>query len=251
MNLVRAGLDRAGYTVYRRPHLPKGADVFLSLRSHWPDWRPVSGFDVGANVGQTVGRLRPLYPELRLHAFEPAPAAFARLRTACASDPLTVPHCRALSDKEGEALLEIHAYSEQSSLEFAAGPATAGASTRIPVQLATVDSEAARLGLARLDLLKIDVEGHELSVLAGARGLLERQAIDVLVLEAGLMPGHPRFTPLDRLLAALQPHDYWLVGIYEQFGVRFLQTAEFANALFVHRRLLTASTDPLLTPRSL
>ncbi len=70
-NAFKHLLAASGYEIYKRPYLPKGTDVFESLRAHWPQWQPRVIFDVGANVGQTIGRLRPLFPAAEIHAFEP------------------------------------------------------------------------------------------------------------------------------------------------------------------------------------
>ena len=53
------------------------------------------------------------------------------------------------------------------------------------VELRTLDQVAGELGLARIDLLKVDVEGHELPVLKGARGLLDAGAIEAVQFEFG------------------------------------------------------------------
>ena len=42
--------------------------------------------------------------------------------------------------------------------------------------MSTVDAEAERLGVERIDLLKTDTEGYELEVLRGAAGLLGGEA---------------------------------------------------------------------------
>jgi hypothetical protein len=51
------------------------------------------------------------------------------------------------------------------------------------VELRTLDDFCAERGIGRIDLLKIDVEGHELRVLEGARGLLEADAIGFIQFE--------------------------------------------------------------------
>ena len=53
------------------------------------------------------------------------------------------------------------------------------------VELRTLDEVPGELGLARIDLLKVDVEGHELPVLKGARGLFDAGAIEAVQFEFG------------------------------------------------------------------
>ena len=47
------------------------------------------------------------------------------------------------------------------------------------------DDYCAELGIAGIDFMKIDTEGHELHVLEGARGLLSKQAIGAIQFEYG------------------------------------------------------------------
>lgn len=233
---MRTLLRRAGYELYRRPFLPKGADVFESIRAHWPSWQPSIIFDVGANVGQTIRRLQPLFPTAHIHAFEPVPEVFARLREACPTGATA--HPLALSDHAGKAVMHLHRFTEQSTLDPQAAVAGKSNAGSLVVEVDTIDSVVLRLGLGRIGLLKVDVEGHELAVLKGADGMIRSGHVDFIVLEAGLIPGNPRFAPLNELAEHLLARDYWLIGIYEQFGLRFPQTAEFCNALFAHRSLL-------------
>ncbi len=238
---LRSWLGRLGYEIYRRPHLPKGADAFESIRSHWPEWRPALILDVGANVGQSHARLRPLFPAARLICFEPVPVSFARLEQAIASDPLASAYPLALSDTTGPAWIHAHGSSDQSSMVPAILAAATRPEERIPIQTDTLAAFCTCASVSHIDLLKIDVEGHEMAVLAGAAPLLATHSIDFIVVEAGLMPGNPRFTPLSDLIARLELEGFWLVGIYEQYGCRYQQGAEFCNALFALKSLLTPS----------
>ncbi len=235
-------LEARGYAVYKRPYLPKGADVFESLRAHWPSWQPQVIFDVGANVGQTVARLRPLFPNSEIYCFEPVPESYALLRGKVADDPLVHPHLLALAEQPGESWIHVHPSSDQSSLNPALlGPLSATRS-RCRVQLDTVAGFCARNGIPRVGLLKVDVEGYELPVLRGAIPLFAANAVDFIVAEAGLPPSNPRFTPLTGLTELLEPNGFHLVGIYEQYGSRYCQTAEWCNAAFAHERHLTSGS---------
>jgi FkbM family methyltransferase len=236
---IKHALAAGGYEIYRRPYLPKGADAFESLRAHWPDWRPGMIFDVGANVGQTIQRLRPLFPLAEIHSFEPVPSTYAQLRTNTLHDPRVHCHELALADRAGELWVPLSESSDQNSLVPALHGTGRSQGPTVRLALETAAQFCAQHNIRHIDLLKIDVEGFELSVLRGAAPLLDAKAVDFLVVEAGLMPGNPRFTPLPVLIDSLRPYGFWLVGVYEQFGLRYTQGAEFCNALFALEKHLT------------
>jgi hypothetical protein len=54
-----------------------------------------------------------------------------------------------------------------------------------PVPITTVDAVVAERNIPKIDLLKIDVEGHELAVLAGAATTLKRRLIRLVQFEFG------------------------------------------------------------------
>ncbi len=226
---AKRALARRGYELYRRPWLPKGIDPYESLRSIWPDWQPRLIFDVGANVGQTAQALHTRYPSAQIHSFEPVPATFAQLRQNLATQSNTHVHCLALSDRDGQLRMAPQTDSTLNSLNFIAAPQDERA---IPVRLQTAAQFCHERNLASIDLFKIDVEGAELSVLRGATPLLASGGVGFILAEAGFAPGPSRFTPLSQLIETLQPHGYWLVGVYEQLGWHHLHAADFCNALF-------------------
>ena len=81
----------------------------------------------------------------------------------------------------------------------------AGAET-FPVEMVTVDAEVARLDLLP-SVVKIDVEGHELEVLRGARGLLAHRR-PILLLELHLDLLERRGTPAREIVEMLQGFGY-------------------------------------------
>ena len=125
--------------------------------------------DVGANIGFfTMRQMLRFGSNLKLIAFEPDPATYERLeknvnrmRKRTRSDIRCVN--RALDEHAGEAKFVRDVSVESHVVD---GPTDAPA---ITVQLDTLDSVVEKEGLDKIDLLKIDVEGHEMKVLAGAR----------------------------------------------------------------------------------
>lgn len=114
--------------------------------------------DAGAFIGdhtiaylQKVGRFGCVY------AFEPNPKAFECLAYNC---PKSVNLQYGLSDKRGE-----YAYSKSAN----AGAGHVGGVGSEKVVVVDLDS----LNLKKLDFFKLDVEGHEISALKGARQTIE------------------------------------------------------------------------------
>jgi FkbM family methyltransferase len=166
--LFEAALDLTDYTQFRYYHRfpdPPLRDLILQGGS--------SFVDVGANVG--VFTLLAATTFRSVYAFEPLPSVAELLRRNVRDARNVEVFPFALSNKGGEATLREHAVGS-------------GGSTLLPI-----DASAARLTRKRnwrsfrvpvrrldevlpagcaVDLLKIDVEGHECEVIEGARALI-------------------------------------------------------------------------------
>lgn len=130
----------------------------------------LTAVDAGANKGIYLHHLSRSFD--RVVAFEPLPALARYLQRAAPRNARV--HPIALSDHEGVAELSLpEGFNELGSIEpghAAAGEASQpGCEVEVHrVRTSPLDS----FGLERVGLLKIDVEGHELAVLEGARGLI-------------------------------------------------------------------------------
>ncbi|WP_330172229.1 FkbM family methyltransferase [Streptomyces sp. NBC_01498] len=141
--------------------------------------------DVGAHVGYYAMIAALAAPGAKVHAFEPVPPIHARLAVNHRANGLKnlELHQNGVSDHMGIADINIrfplsNLLSTGSSLEEFTKPVASAFTTR--VRLVTVDGV---MGDTPVDLIKIDVEGHEPSVLAGARRVIERDR-PVIILEA-------------------------------------------------------------------
>jgi FkbM family methyltransferase len=142
--------------------------------------------DVGANVGRWSQSMLAAASgagrdgDLRLHAFEPDPAAFGRLGAALAGAQARLSH-DALSDRPGTSAFHVVAPAAgRNSLYPVPG---AGHAPRCTVVTTTLDRYAEQAGVARFALVKIDAEGHDLAVLRGAQGLFAAHRITVAQFE--------------------------------------------------------------------
>ena len=128
-------------------------------------------FDVGANVGDMTAQFLAAFPEATLHAFEPHPTTAEHTASRFASNDRVIVHNCALGDASSE--LELHCYANSAinalspiSLEGERHVDGAIASTgTMKIRVDTVDQFLRLHSIGNLDLLKIDTQGSELSVL--------------------------------------------------------------------------------------
>lgn len=130
--------------------------------------------DVGANTGLYALLARALNPHAHIIAFEPVDRAHHRLVANIALNAFTiqVEKC-AVSDHEGKAVMHDNAFDHAytASLEARINPEGITA-RRYEVPMVSLDTFLEQHGVGPVDLMKIDVELHEPSVLRGfAKGM--------------------------------------------------------------------------------
>lgn len=157
--------------------------------------------EVGANIGSlTVPLARMAGPLGRVVAFEPQGVVFNVLCGNLALNGLanTTPIRAAAGSGSGQVQIPVLGYEER---ENYGGIATGGAARRHTESVAVTRLDT--LDLARLDLVKIDVEGAETEVLAGAAALIARFRPAIFV-------ENDRRERSRDLIAALERQDYAL-----------------------------------------
>ncbi len=163
------------------------AAVFDVLRRTCPS--PYCVFDVGANQGQFLGLTlgQPGSSAWTVHCFEPAAGTFELLARAWGADVRVQLNRCAIGREPGSARLFFDRVGSGLSSLTRRRLDHFGISfdQSEEVAVTTVDRYCAERGIDRINLLKIDVEGHELDVLSGANGLLEKRGIDVVMFEFG------------------------------------------------------------------
>ena len=155
----------------------------------------VTSLDVGANVGLFTYYLARY--SRHVHAFEPNPLAFEVLKSV--ADKNVTVHREALTDRFGEVELFVPRNRKGwSSNGGSLHQMRWGDFGRVRVPGRRIDD----LGLADVGFIKIDVEGHELSVLRGAEETLRRDRPNLFVENEHSHAGGEAaevFTLLDRL----------------------------------------------------
>jgi FkbM family methyltransferase len=142
-------------------------------------------FDVGANRGEWGKIVLARKPDAVVYCFEIVPATAALLRVALAGHPTAHVCDFGLSSTAGETNIFWNRASDHTS-GIAPWHEASPFASDIEVVTSRVDTGDAvmqRAGLARIDLLKIDVEGHEIEVLSGFRDTLASSALRPRVIQ--------------------------------------------------------------------
>ena len=200
---LKGRLERLQQLVRGHFHRKFARDIEL-LKPFLP--RPGVYFDVGANHGRFALELaRQCGKDCRILAFEPFAYNRRILEKLTAGRTSIQCFCLALSDEEAE--LDFYVPLDDDGTlnhggSFCAGPGDApglASSPRVFLNVVVVaerlDYFVERHPVDRLDFIKIDVEGHEPSVIAGAIETLRRFRPTILMEIHGRFPLRCEFDP--------------------------------------------------------
>ncbi|NJK27771.1 MAG: FkbM family methyltransferase [Coleofasciculaceae cyanobacterium SM2_3_26] len=158
-------------------------DWFEAEIEFWRNWiQPGAiAIDVGANVGvYTFSAAQQVGKTGKVFAIEPFSECVCCLQESCRINEINWVEVRAgaASDRIGTARLSLKSSSELNELLLDTAVAAEG--TFEEVSCFTLDSLIEEANLDRVDILKIDAEGHELAVLRGSDRLLSEFAPVIL-----------------------------------------------------------------------
>lgn len=216
---------------------------YVDVFGHWSDLEvdlfrlllpPETGtcIEVGSNIGMHAVPLAKLCGRGKLYCYEPQRPIYHVL---CANIALNnclnvVTRRAAVGEQNGRIAIETGDYDQEwnyGSFSVATGFSNEGeysapTATEM-VDIVALDQDPALEGLESLDLIKIDAEGHELSVLAGAEKLIARLRPDIFVEPSSV-------ESMDKLDVFMRRHGYtgyWYVS--RRFGADEIAPPHFSD----------------------
>jgi FkbM family methyltransferase len=177
--------------------------------------RGATVLDIGANIGaHTLQMARLVGREGRVLSFEPTAFAFAKQLRNLALNPeicdrVAALHCFLAADEGKQAPRSLYASWPLPSGRGVHGKHLGRSMTTAGAQIATLDDVLRRRRVERVDLVKLDVDGLECEVLAGATKMMARDR-PVFVMELAPYVLVERGATLGKLLSFFTPLNYHL-----------------------------------------
>ncbi len=227
--MIKSAVERlTGCRIYRNT-LPHGVDCFADIDRRFALETMKVVFDVGANVGQSAVEYLDRFPAAEVYSFEPVAETFQQLVTETDHSNRIHPYNLGMGSKPSQAIIHVNPESTLSSIK----DSRPGDRDEV-IQIETLASFAERNDLETIDFLKIDTEGFDLEVLAGAVPLLQEERIHFILAECEPVSTCKRFVSFSALADFLTPFGYRVFGIYDQRLVPAAGNAVcFWNVLFI------------------
>ena len=189
--------------------------------------------DIGANIGDVTLAALKTYPECRVICFEPVDTTFQILKKRLApyADRVTI-FREALSSVNREGEINITSFhgansiETQSQMHSTLNPHVYEVG-RQRISLSCLDDIAQQFPNKEIDIMKIDVEGHELDVISGGWNFIQNN-VDTIIVEASLMrdPSWDRQSFVD-MFSLLGEMGFRLINVFD------LNYAENSNLMCV------------------
>lgn len=146
--------------------------------------RPVV-FDVGANMGDYAAAVLAVRPDAAVTCFEPSPTCLAKLAARFGERVSLMPYALAAASGTAQLYSDTPGSGLASLTQRQIGHFGITLDHSETVRTRSLDEVVAELGVGFVDLLKLDVEGHELDVLQGGRQTIAAQKCGAVQFEFG------------------------------------------------------------------
>jgi len=208
-------------------------------------------FDVGAHIGQSSRIFLKHFPESKVYAFEPSQKNINKFDLSGFDESHFFLEQLALGNKDcnvsflskgssGDMVLENKNCNNivRRFLNFVQKetkkPHPEGKDISI-VKMLKGDTYCKAKNIQKISFLKIDTEGHDLSVMQGFAEMIKAQNIDFFQVEAGF-GSTQKFVQIETFIRFARFYNYHLFGIFEQSMEKKYPCLRRANVVFISHK---------------
>lgn len=210
-----------GYRLCKLSEQGREEDAFANMQYLLRHVESPIIFDIGAHRGDVSRVFRRLFPASTVYAFEPFKESFELLRANTVADSKIKAFNFGLCDRSGMQPFYSNTSSATNSLlpADAMGSRTWGAGlldvqSVVSAEFKTIDAVVEEMRIPRIDILKMDVQGAEHLVMAGASTACKNGLISLAYTEIITQPTYVDQRRFDEALAPFYNNGFDLHNIY-------------------------------------
>lgn len=210
-------------------------------------------FDIGANKGQSIDYFKKLFKNSAIHSFEPETTNFKLLEDKYKKNKNIIINNIAFGSTEESRILNCYSDSAQNSffkiekeseaIRYNAHPKVTNCIKQTVnselVNIQTLDNYILKNNIEKINIVKIDVQGFENEVLLGSNSSLNKNIIDLLIIEIsfdGVYGISNSFSNVENILA---PNNYILWDISHIYKDLSRGRTCWVDAVYVHKDFIT------------
>ena len=213
--------------VFYEADLTEGIDLSLFIFGHFQDYitrnkhLSISDeavvIDVGANIGSMALKLAGMVPEGHVYAFEPTDYGYAKLIKNISLNPQLssrITPVQLFVADQNKFKHGLKAYASWKVNGRAVNPHPLHGGTIKPADSTpadTLDHFCIENRINRVDLIKIDTDGHEYKVLSGARQIIKKYR-PFIIFEIGIYVMHEQQLEFEQFYRYFKTLDYKLLN---------------------------------------
>ncbi|MCX7131150.1 FkbM family methyltransferase [Aeromonas sp.] len=194
-----------------------GFDNFIEDIEPYLFGKSITYVDVGAFVGDVFKYIVDS-KKIRVreaHLIEPNPESYEKLTSGVQKNRIPALHTYNMGISDTEQILRFSAAASMTKV-VANTHSSVVSGDSCDIKCSRLDEFSQFFTDGRIDLLKIDVEGHELAALRGAETLLKNSRIDIIYIEVGFNISGTQQTYFSDVDQFLQKYGYRCFNIYEK-----------------------------------
>lgn len=237
-NAIKSVVEGLGYKILKISKMKVPPNPYADMKRLVNNKREPVVFDVGANVGQSINRIREYLPEAKIYSFEPGPSSFKTLSEKYQNQPgIQLENLALGSEITQKEFMENECTDMSSFLEI--DRLGWGGTKKTVVNTTTLDNYCQTHGITHIDILKSDTQGFELEVFKGGLNMIKSNNIRLIYFEfifSEMYKGLPGFDQIYRLLTE---NGFRPVNFYEFYYQEDLLS--WADMLFVNKNYIDRS----------
>jgi FkbM family methyltransferase len=213
----------------------KHSDALNHIKEYLPD-NPII-VEAGSFDGKETIKMANLWPKGHIHAFEPVPAIFEKLKNNTSHLPNVHCYPMALSDQNGNATLYVSEKPQKPGIPSQANSLLKPKERleisplifphKIQVPTITLDTWAQTHNIDRIDFLWLDLQGFELPVLKASEKILSQ--VKVIYTEVEFIEAYEDQALYEDVKSWLESQGFTMIGKDFQDNPAWF----FGNALFI------------------